>query len=85
MQSASDGSSRSAKCFLPNTALPGADGHLLRVQHLEPGQQVRLADGAEASVVHVKKHMASRKGGRDFGSNSQAMVVLNGKPMGGCY
>ncbi|CAJ1412614.1 unnamed protein product [Effrenium voratum] len=60
-ESASDGSSRSAKCFLPNTALPGADGHLLRVQHLEPGQQVRLADGAEASVVHVKKHMASRK------------------------
>ncbi|CAJ1432955.1 unnamed protein product [Effrenium voratum] len=58
---ASDASSQSAKCFLPNTALPSADGHLLRVEHLKPGDRVRQSDGAEASVVDVKKHPSKKK------------------------
>ena len=57
----SDASSQSAKCFLPNTALPSADGHLLRVENLKLGDKVRLSDGAEASVVDVKRHPSKKK------------------------
>ena len=60
VRSVSDASSQSAKCFLPNTALPSAAGHLLRVENLKPGDKVRLRDGAEASVVDVKRHPSDK-------------------------
>ncbi|CAJ1355606.1 unnamed protein product [Effrenium voratum] len=47
---------KSCKCFLPKTALPGADGELLRVEMLKPGHRVRRADGEVAEVLDVKKH-----------------------------
>ncbi|CAJ1331240.1 unnamed protein product, partial [Effrenium voratum] len=57
----SDTSSRSAKCFLPNTALHGVDGHLLRVEKLKLGDRVRLLDQTEASVVGMYMHQAKKK------------------------
>ncbi|CAJ1449839.1 unnamed protein product [Effrenium voratum] len=60
----SSSSATSAKCFLPNTALPGAgsaEGHLLRVEHLKPGDKVRLSDGTDASVLDVKRHPSKKK------------------------
>ena len=57
----SDTSSRSAKCFLPNTALHGVDGHLLRVEKLKLGDRVRLMDQTEASVVGMYMHQAKKK------------------------
>ena len=60
----SSASAGSAKCFLPNTALAGAgsaEGHLLRVEHLKPGDKVRLSDGTEASVLDVKRHPSKRR------------------------
>ncbi|CAJ1336267.1 unnamed protein product, partial [Effrenium voratum] len=64
MSSASAGSAGSAKCFLPNTALAGAgsaEGHLLLVEHLKPGDKVRLSDGTEASVLDIKRHPSKKK------------------------
>ncbi|CAJ1439135.1 unnamed protein product [Effrenium voratum] len=55
-QSISDVSSRSAKCFPPNTVLPGADGHLLRVEKLRIGDRVRLRDLTDAKVVRIEAH-----------------------------
>ena len=57
----SDTSSRSAKCFLPHTALHGVDGHLLRVENLKIGDRVRLLDQTEASVVGMYMHQAKKK------------------------
>ncbi|CAJ1422893.1 unnamed protein product [Effrenium voratum] len=57
----SDTSSRSAKCFLPNTALHGLDSHLLRVENLKIGDRVRLLDQTEASVVGMHLHRAKKK------------------------
>ena len=57
----SDASSRSAKCFLPNTALHGVDGHLLRVEKLKIGDRVRLLDHSEAAVVGMHLHRAKKK------------------------
>ena len=57
----SDTSSRSAKCFLPNTAVHGLDGHLLRVENLKIGDRVRLLDQTEASVVGMHLHRAKKK------------------------
>ena len=62
--SSASGSARSAKCFLPNTALAGAggaEGHLLPVEHLKPGDKVRLSDGTDASVLDVKRHPSKKK------------------------
>ncbi|CAJ1366894.1 unnamed protein product [Effrenium voratum] len=55
-QSISDASSRSAKCFPPNTVLPGADGHLLRVEKLRIGDRVRLRDLTDAKVARIEAH-----------------------------
>ena len=55
-QSISDASSRSAKCFAPNTVLPGADGHLLRVEKLRIGDRVRLRDLTDVEVASIKAH-----------------------------
>ncbi|CAJ1409189.1 unnamed protein product [Effrenium voratum] len=53
------------RCFLPNAALPGADGHLLRVQSLKCGDRVRLWGGKESEVLDVK-HTKSKKKPHDL-------------------
>ncbi|CAJ1368764.1 unnamed protein product [Effrenium voratum] len=64
LQSASDASSTSAKCYLPSAALPDAEGRgLLFVAGLEPGDRVLAkADPRGAvEVVKVRPHAAGKK------------------------
>ena len=46
----------SASGFAPNTVLPGADGHLLRVEKLRIGDCVRLHDRTDTAVAGLKLH-----------------------------
>ncbi|CAJ1412619.1 unnamed protein product [Effrenium voratum] len=64
LQSASDASSTSAKCYLPSAALPDAEGRgLLFVAGLKPGDRVLAkADPRGAvEVVQVMPHAAGKK------------------------
>jgi len=74
------------RCFLPRTAFKGVDEQFLLASHLQPGQRVRLCNGAEAEVVSVLHHqrgkfpvcdLATRHGGRFKLSATHRVVIVN--------
>jgi len=47
---------KQSKCFMPNTGFICSAGHMLRVEALKVGDNVRLTDGRKAAITRVHVH-----------------------------